>query len=62
MSGSRKLKLLTPQRNRKPWTAKDKHIVASRRHTRTVAQVAKTLRRTTAAVQQWAMRAGISFR
>lgn len=61
MSGSRKLKLI-PQRNRKPWTLKDKQIVAAQAKTRTVREIAKTLRRTLAAVQQYALRAGISFR
>lgn len=51
-----------PQRNRRPWSTKDRMIVTNRAGNYTVAEVAKTLRRSAAAVQQWAMRNGISFR
>lgn len=61
MSGTRKLKLL-PQRHRKPWTLKDRQIVAAQAKTRTVREIAKTLRRTLAAVQQYGLRERISFR
>ena len=52
----------TPQRNYKRWTTKEKRRLPGLAKVRTATEVAKTFRRTAPAVQQFAMRNGISFR
>lgn len=52
----------TPQRNRQPWKPKEVRKLKAQAPKRTCAEIAVTLRRTMPAVQQFAMRNGISFR
>lgn len=52
----------TPQRNRRPWQPKEIRKLKAEAPKRTCAEIAKTLRRTAPAVQQFAMRHDISFR
>lgn len=51
-----------PQRDRKPWKPDEIRKLKTEAPKRTCAEIAKTLRRTAPAVQQFAMRNSISFR